>query len=281
MSCQDHFSASSPTRFSTVSARLLWSKTTRLLKHGIDGNEVAMVEVSWTANPWDRSSRCIRFRCPPYFGAWADEGAAKTATTTRPNDIATAKVRERFIVLLSLRRPSGRDRIRCRAGGKILAKYTAWAVVRQPCVLTRRVIAGETRSGNRPAVVGRDGQTTVAARLGTLVLMRGVRSRLLSPDPVARLVSEQVHSEPLDLALDLGGGDRAAAHDAGTAGPSVGLRDAVDRDQATLGQPGADCRLSSSSVSRRSSSIALPAHDITLVVRKARARRGNEAATRR
>ena len=41
----------------------------------------------------------------------------------------------------------------------------------------------------------------------------------------------------IELALDLGGGDRTEAHDAGTAGPSVGLRDAVDRDQATLGRP--------------------------------------------
>src|SRR5512143_1124038 len=87
-----------------------------------------MVEVSWIAKPCESSSRCMRFRCPPYFGAWADDGVTDATTTPRHSETATAKVRERSIVLLSLRRP----RSRTGAGGETLAKYTAWALVRQP-----------------------------------------------------------------------------------------------------------------------------------------------------
>jgi len=44
----------------------------------------------------------------------------------------------------------------------------------------------------------------------------------------------------LDLALDLGRFNRTAAHDALTAGPSMGLGYAIDNGQAALEQPGAD-----------------------------------------
>ena len=108
MSCQDHFSASSPTRFSGVSARLSWSKTTRLLKHGIDGNDVEMVEDSWTAKPGDRSSRSMMFRCPPDFG-----GCAAAGVTPRPTRVARARTgaksmqRERVIGVPPIRENAG------------------------------------------------------------------------------------------------------------------------------------------------------------------------------
>src|SRR6266478_7343510 len=58
----------------------------------------------------------MRFRCPPDLGAWADDGTVAATTAARHSEIAMAKVQERFIVLLSLRRPSGRMVVVDRAG---------------------------------------------------------------------------------------------------------------------------------------------------------------------
>src|SRR2546430_2336270 len=64
------------------------SNMTRLLKHGMDGHTVEMVEVSWMAKPCGRSSRCITLSTPPDFGVWlrageiADAAAATHRTTT-------------------------------------------------------------------------------------------------------------------------------------------------------------------------------------------------------
>src|SRR5260370_25076181 len=58
----------------------------------------------------------MRVRCRPDLGAWADDGTGAATTAARPSEIAMAKVQERFIVLLSLRRPSGRMVVVDRAG---------------------------------------------------------------------------------------------------------------------------------------------------------------------
>ena len=55
-SCQDHFSARSPMIVSGLSVAFRGSKSTRLLRQGIVGHTVEMVEVSWIAKPWGRSS---------------------------------------------------------------------------------------------------------------------------------------------------------------------------------------------------------------------------------
>ncbi len=81
MSCQDHFSASSPTKVSMLSVFLLGSKKTRLLKQGRDGVLVATVDVSWVAKPCARSSRSMTLRVPPDFGAWPMAGVRVRATT--------------------------------------------------------------------------------------------------------------------------------------------------------------------------------------------------------
>ena len=53
---------------STLSIFLSGSNSTRLLKHGMPGQTVEMVAVSWMEKPWGRSSRCITFMTPPDFG---------------------------------------------------------------------------------------------------------------------------------------------------------------------------------------------------------------------
>ena len=62
------------------------SKMTRLLKHGMPGHTVEIVEVSWMENPWGGSSRCITLRIPPYFGAcpvaWTRESAITPSSTS-------------------------------------------------------------------------------------------------------------------------------------------------------------------------------------------------------
>jgi hypothetical protein len=84
-----------------------------LLKHGIDGNEVEIVEDSWTAKPGDRSSRSMRFRCPPDFGVCAAAGV-----TPRPTRVARARTgtksmrRERVIVFLPVAKTPGRSRVK-------------------------------------------------------------------------------------------------------------------------------------------------------------------------
>ena len=81
MSCQDHFSASSPTMVSMLSVFLLGSKKTRLLKQGSDGVLVATVDVSWVAKPCARSSRAMMLRVPPDFGVWPMAGVGGSAVT--------------------------------------------------------------------------------------------------------------------------------------------------------------------------------------------------------
>ena len=68
-------------------------------------------------------------------------------------------------------------------------------------------------------------------------------------------MGEQGHPEPSDLALDLGRPDRTAAHDAGTAGPSMGLDTPLTEGNRPSNSRVPICRLSSSSVTRCSSSI--------------------------
>src|SRR5262249_45445941 len=55
------------------------SKKTRLLKHGMAGQDVEMVPVSWMAKPWGRSSRCMMFSVPPDFGVWLRAGPLTTS----------------------------------------------------------------------------------------------------------------------------------------------------------------------------------------------------------
>src|SRR2546428_3793515 len=86
LSCHDHFSASSPTIVSTLSVFFSGSKSTRLLKQGIAGQTVEIVDVSWIAKPCDRSSRSIMLRTPPDFGAggvWLAAGPARTRPKRR------------------------------------------------------------------------------------------------------------------------------------------------------------------------------------------------------
>jgi hypothetical protein len=46
--------------------------------------------------------------------------------------------------------------------------------------------------------------------------------------------------DTVEFTLDLAGFDRAAGHEAGAAGPTMGLGDALDSGQAALGQAGAE-----------------------------------------
>src|SRR5512136_1107231 len=103
-----------------------------------------MVEVSWIAKPCESSSRCIKFRCPPYFGAWADAGATGATTMARHSEIATAKVRERFIVLLSLRRPGSRAGFATGLVGKPAQniRHGRWSDNPPGHLPTRRVMTG-------------------------------------------------------------------------------------------------------------------------------------------
>src|SRR5213594_2096959 len=79
---------------STLSVFFKGSNSTRLFRQGITGHTLEIVEVSWMAKPWDRSSRSIMLRTPPDFGvgdAWGvgDVGGvwlaagAVSATATR------------------------------------------------------------------------------------------------------------------------------------------------------------------------------------------------------
>src|SRR5258705_13751354 len=96
----------------------------------MEGNEVAMVEVSCTAKPCERSSRCIRFRWPPDFGVSAD--ASDAAASTARADSAAATMRERLIVFLSYEgRPREAGGISGTMVGETRQKYTISPAVRQ------------------------------------------------------------------------------------------------------------------------------------------------------
>src|ERR1700738_1652021 len=104
------------------------------------------------AKPCERSSRCMRFRCPPDLGVWAHEGVASATTAARPSEIAAAKVRERLIVLLSLRRPSGRM-VFATGAGETLAKYRAWEGLShrfRPPKASRDALSTSVRWARRP-----------------------------------------------------------------------------------------------------------------------------------
>src|SRR2546426_12408668 len=76
---------------STLSVFFSGSKSTRLLKHGMAGHTVEIVDVSWMEKPWDRSSRSIMLRTPPGFGVcdawgvcdWLVAGAQSSAARAR------------------------------------------------------------------------------------------------------------------------------------------------------------------------------------------------------
>src|SRR5438093_12336850 len=105
LSCHDHFSASSPMIVSTLSVFFRGSKSTRLLKQGIAGQTVEIVDVSWIAKPCERSSRSIMLRTPPDFGVgavWLAAGLIRTNPTrnairsaengaTRARDMETSR----------------------------------------------------------------------------------------------------------------------------------------------------------------------------------------------
>src|SRR5437867_10896298 len=55
---------------STLCVGFSGSNSTRLLKHGIAGNMVEIVALSWMAKPWGRSSRNLSVSQPPDLGAW-------------------------------------------------------------------------------------------------------------------------------------------------------------------------------------------------------------------
>ena len=94
LSCHDHFSASSPMIVSTLSVFFRGSKSTRLLKQGIAGQTVEIVDVSWIAKPCERSSRSIMLRTPPDFGVGAEAvwlAAGPIRTTPTRNAIRSAE----------------------------------------------------------------------------------------------------------------------------------------------------------------------------------------------
>src|SRR3989442_368416 len=122
LSCHDHFSASSPTIVSTLSVFFSGSKSTRLLKQGIAGQTVEIVDVSWIAKPCDRSSRSIMLRTPPDFGVgaegvWLAAGLLRTNPTRkairsaetgarRSRDMETSRENLRFEVYVKPPRPT-------------------------------------------------------------------------------------------------------------------------------------------------------------------------------
>src|SRR5882672_8559724 len=141
LSCHDHFSASSPMIVSTLSVFFSGSKSTRLLKQGIAGQTVEIVDVSWIAKPCERSSRSIMLRTPPDFGVgaggvWPAAGAIRENPTRRATKSAesgatcargmrTSRKNLRFEVYVKTPHPTNRfharrktDRTRPLAGGK-------------------------------------------------------------------------------------------------------------------------------------------------------------------
>src|SRR5947207_16028967 len=95
---------------STLSVFFSGSNITRLLKQGMAGHTVEIVDVSWMAKPCGRSSRCITFRTPPDFGVWLTAGGAApppgAAHTTAPR--AATPERGRVPSLSPARRARGR-----------------------------------------------------------------------------------------------------------------------------------------------------------------------------
>src|SRR5215467_1186249 len=53
---------------SGLSVFLSGSNSTRLLRHGMAGHTVEIVEVSWIEKPWGRSSRSVSVNVPPALG---------------------------------------------------------------------------------------------------------------------------------------------------------------------------------------------------------------------
>src|SRR5688500_10377411 len=82
---------------SALSVFLRGSKRTRLLRHGIAGHTVEMVDDSWMAKPCGVSSRCARLRCPPAFGVCARAGRAdkkRPIATDAATSVVFARVME-------------------------------------------------------------------------------------------------------------------------------------------------------------------------------------------
>src|SRR3989442_2767478 len=114
---------------STLSVFFSGSNSTRLVRQGIAGHTVEIVEVSWMEKPWDRSSRSIMLRTPPDFavcdawgvcdvgGVWLVAGAmSATATRTtstvensakRARDMGTSRINW---AIRSLREHAGADK---------------------------------------------------------------------------------------------------------------------------------------------------------------------------
>jgi len=89
---------------SRLSTFFMGSKSTRLLKQGMAGQTVEMVEVSWMAKPWARSSRSITLSEPPALGVWAGAGSTvRPARTDRASPtVRAAKRRWRMVPSLVL-----------------------------------------------------------------------------------------------------------------------------------------------------------------------------------
>src|SRR5262245_33835175 len=84
---------------SALSTFFSGSKKTRLLKHGMAGHVVEIVDVSWMAKPCGRSSRCMMFSEPPDFGVWLAAGTLRTSARTADSMVTKVKLRREVIVL--------------------------------------------------------------------------------------------------------------------------------------------------------------------------------------
>src|SRR6266508_3200179 len=156
---------------STLSVFFSGSNSTRLLRQGITGHTLEIVEVSWMAKPWDRSSRSIILRTPPDFGvcdAWGvgDAGgvwlvagamsvpAPRTMTTVehsakRTRDMGTSRINW---ASRSLRENAGADKpVSAPAGQRVwphatCSRRSSRFQIRAPALPAPRIL-GDARLG--------------------------------------------------------------------------------------------------------------------------------------
>ena len=159
---QDHFSASSPMIVSALSVALRGSNSTRLLKQGIPGHTEEIVDVSWMAKPWGRSSRWVMARVPPGLGVWA------TASGTTASAIRVSRTGSRKLPMVPPHR-AGRSASR-------LARCRTQRTPRKAPAPCARGPAGDRRGP------GRHGSATP----GSGERLRTPRSAGTTPEPAPR-----------------------------------------------------------------------------------------------